>query len=310
MILTSSIVGPQPPQRKYHDSRFFQSLIFRRNENEKVTDTIRAAFHTAKGSYLPFFTTHKAIPEDDLENSEEEGNGQNDEFALLLYQLQDPEEGQPNGTDLHDEKMRDFYQTHIHDLPASLPPRHMHIINHITYTSTDHNPLYPRLLPRLCDGIATALYETSTKCLEQFLDPSIRVFEWRHTTDSNSNIIIRRTGTRVLCGVYTNHGFHYYWSMYVRSSIDLSGRWTDTFAATSSGTTCVTAQGVEWDEFVPEQRYDECEAGDRDWALYMGRCLAYRLIVWRAWRACRYAGLKVEWETDGEMHEKPYLVQE
>lgn len=59
--------------------------------------------------------------------------------------------------------------------------------------------------PRLCDAIATVLFETSSKCLDAFLDPTVKVFEWRHEYSGSSRrlcVVIRREGNEVIVSLY------------------------------------------------------------------------------------------------------------
>jgi hypothetical protein len=59
--------------------------------------------------------------------------------------------------------------------------------------------------PRLCDGVATILHETAVKCLDDFLSPHVKVFEWRRyftkRAGGQSVRVIRREGNRVVVSI-------------------------------------------------------------------------------------------------------------
>jgi hypothetical protein len=115
----------------------------------------------------------------------------------LILELQDMERGNPRGSDKHDEVMRQFYSNICRGFPPSLPARYMHLIDVDAYMSS-RDPAVKYASPRLCDAVATVLFKTNPKCLEDFLNTDIQVFEWRR---SPSCIMIHREGFDVTVSV-------------------------------------------------------------------------------------------------------------
>jgi hypothetical protein len=118
-----------------------------------------------------------------------------------ITELQDPKASNPFGEDMNDELLKPFFSKKYRSLPPSTPARHMHIIDTADLVLSK-DPVVQYLRPRLCEGVATVLYETSPKCLDAFFDSTVNVFEWRRdvtrATKRNQCGVIRRSGNQVL----------------------------------------------------------------------------------------------------------------
>ena len=112
----------------------------------------------------------------------------------MVEELDDKHCGNPFGADLHDEVIEAFFSHRYHNLPPHYPARHMHVIESETYTKCK-DIVVEHAFPRLCDGVATVLLHTSPKCLDDFLNPKVKVFEWRRNI---RHVAIRRVGNEVL----------------------------------------------------------------------------------------------------------------
>lgn len=139
-----------------------------------------------------------AVIEDKLES----GDTRRD----IIEELQDPLKSNPFAADRHDELMQMFFRDEHHALPADYPVRRMHLLDSDSYVnSTDAVIEYAR--PRLCDAVATVLFETGPKCLDDFMNPAVKTFEWRHSYHLSSrftghlSVVIRREGNKVLVSV-------------------------------------------------------------------------------------------------------------
>ncbi|KAA8615698.1 hypothetical protein PtrSN002B_005002 [Pyrenophora tritici-repentis] len=217
----------------------------------------------------------------------------------LRHELLDKRSGNPYGMDAHDTVMSRFFATDVPDLPASNPPRHMHIIAHDAYLDSA-DAIVRCAMPRLCDAVATVLYLTNPKCLIEFLDPNVEVFEWRR---SGNRIMIRREGNQVIVGTYANFGTNYAWTYFVRSDISDKGLWTETYASVSVVVTPVSRHGVMFDQIESELSSLGIEPTDLKYALFMGRDLAYFLLSREPWRYHVFRKWIVEWEADGVVTE-------
>jgi hypothetical protein len=156
---------------------------------------------------------------------------------------------EPTGYDLHDEIIAKLYIDVYPSLPAYEPARRMHIINHEQLEDTADIPLLEYANPRLCDAIATILFECNPKILQAFLDPQKHTFEWSHHTPATSrkpSVIIRRAHNEVTVGTFRNQGFRYVWGYYVKSVNDFRGFWTETFASSTRASTKLTEEGLNW----------------------------------------------------------------
>jgi hypothetical protein len=115
-----------------------------------------------------------------------------------IRELRDPSWSNPRAEDMHDRMMQQFYVSRYSDLPAEYPERHMHVLDRDAYIdSKDQVVAYAK--PRLCDAIATVLWETGEECLDAFLDVGVTVFEWRRECElgMRAGKMIRREGNRV-----------------------------------------------------------------------------------------------------------------
>jgi hypothetical protein len=219
------------------------------------------------------------------------------EHEDFMYELADKNCGNPNGPDAHDEVMHQFYQARCKTLPVSNPAGHPHLVDSKTYLD-DKDKIVEQARPRLVDAVATVLYRTSPKCVADFMDSRIEVFEWRR--DGNC-VMIRRDGNQVIVGMFHNFGTCYVWSYFVRSTISHTGAWKDVYAGASLVTTLVSQQGVDFENFTTAPVEYNVEPEDEKFALYMGRCLAVSLLTWTVWDFRTWRRWIVEWETDGLM---------
>jgi hypothetical protein len=217
------------------------------------------------------------------------------EHEDFMYELADKNCGNPNGPDAHDKVMYQFYQARCKILPVSNPAGHLHLVDSKTYLD-DKDKIVKQARPRLVDAVATVLYKTSPKCLADFMDSRIKVFEWRR--DGNC-VMIHRDGNQVIVGMFHNFGTCYVWSYFVRSTISDTGAWKDVYAGASLVTTLVSQQGVDFENFATEPVEYNVEPEDEKFALYMGRCLAVSLLTWTVWDFRTWRRWIVEWETDG-----------
>jgi hypothetical protein len=175
----------------------------------------------------------------------------------------------------------------------------MYVLNCGAYLDSDDN-IVRCALPRLSDAVATILYGTNPKCLDAFLDPDVKIFEWRR---SGNRIMIRREGSQVIVGTYGNFGTKYVWTYFVRSEISASGAWTQTYGAVNLVTTPVSADKVHFDEAESEPSALGISSTDPKYALYVGRELGYFLLCRTPWRFNYNSSQKVEWQVDGVTYE-------
>ena len=228
----------------------------------------------------------------------------------LKHELLDKNSGNPQGSDVHDSVLSQFYSNDSSDLPASNPPRHMHLLAQDAYMDS-RDTIVRCAMPRLCDAVATVLYLTSPKCLEEFLNPHVKVFEWRR---SGNGIMIRRDANRVVVGTFGNFGTTYVWTYFVCSDISDDGLWTETYASVSRVVMPVSKDGVRFDQAESEPSSLGIEPTDPKYALYMGRELAYFLLSREPWKFQVFRKWVVEWEVDGVVtealaHERKMLRQ-
>ena len=229
----------------------------------------------------------------------------------LKHELLDRNSGNPQSSDAHDLVMSHFYSNDLSDLPASNPPRHMHLLAQDAYMNS-RDTIVRCAMPRLCDAVATVLYLTSLKCLEEFLNPYVKVFEWRR---SGNGVMIRREASRVVVGTYANFGTMYVWTYFVCADISDSGLWTETYASVSRVVMPVSKDGVRFDQAETEPSSLGIKPTDPKYALSMGRELAYFLLSREPWRFQDFRRWVVEWEVDGVVtealaHEKKMLLQQ
>ncbi|XPS73343.1 hypothetical protein M3J09_005492 [Ascochyta lentis] len=220
-----------------------------------------------------------------------------DEREQLVLELEDMDCGNPWGRDTHDDVIAPFRSCAYAALPAKAPARHMHVLDANSYLSSKDD-VVKTARPRLCDAVATILAYTSLKCLEDFLDPEVEVFEWRRLGNC---VMIRRERNEVLVGNYYNFGTTYQWGYLVRSTIDTNGAWSETYASVSQGTTPVTKDRVLFEEFKTDGTGWDIEPDNEEFALYSGRELANFLLRWSVWDYSKWWRYKTEWEADGKV---------
>ncbi|ORY14280.1 hypothetical protein BCR34DRAFT_237655 [Clohesyomyces aquaticus] len=226
-----------------------------------------------------------------------------DSIHATITELQDPNYSSPFGEDKNDELMKSFFSKKYRSLPPDAPARHMHIVETKDLIESK-DPVIQYLRPRLCDGVATVLHETSPKCLDAFLDSRVKIFEWRRdvakATKLNMCGIIRRVGNEVLVGTFRNLGFQCRFTYLVRSSICFNGMWTNVYANIGKGMTPRTSAGPMWARFEPsELPPEDLSPTDPLYALYIGRDLARYMFEVDFWDFVDSEGMSLEWEVDG-----------
>ncbi|EAT84494.2 hypothetical protein SNOG_08218 [Parastagonospora nodorum SN15] len=222
----------------------------------------------------------------------------------FLHELLDKEWGDPNGLDAHDEVMQQFYLRNNDSLPASNPAGFPHLINYLSYT-TDTDSIVQNARPRLADAVATTLLQTSHRCLADFLDPGVQVFEWCR---NKQHMMIRRDGKHVIVGTYQNYGTCYVWNYFVRSEISETGVWKEVYAGASQVITPVSAEGIEFDKLVPGESIQGIDPTDEKYALYVGRALGQFMLLWEVWDF--NGGYLIEWQADGAVRNAREILYE
>jgi hypothetical protein len=242
------------------------------------------------------------ILQDDKEDGDEDtvlavrgANLAPEEHEDIMHELMDMNCGNPTGFDAHDEVMRQFFVSNCAALPASNPAGCPHAIIHDAYL-TDQDTVVLHARPRLVDAVATVLLKTGAKCLADFLDPKVKVFEWRR---DGKCLIIRRDGNEVLVGTFHNYGTCYIWTYFVKSEISETGAWKEVYAGTSLITTPVSGEGVQFDKWAADKTDCTINPEEEKFALYMGRCLGLCLLTRSVWDFRVWRRWNVEWVTDG-----------
>jgi hypothetical protein len=129
---------------------------------------------------------------------------QEERLRDTIAELCDPACGNALGSDMHDELMAEhkLFRNEHADLLSELPARYMHLVRWDMYAnSRQHDDIVQYVRPRLCDAIATVLFEANPKCLDDFLNGDVRVFEWRHEFSQSSRqtcVLVRREGNSVM----------------------------------------------------------------------------------------------------------------
>lgn len=217
------------------------------------------------------------------------------EYDDLMDELADRSCGNPYGPDAHDQVMQQFFSNCCKALPASRPARYMHILDRDKYIESKDSVIQSTF-PRLCDAVATVLFLTNPNCLQDFLNPKVKVFEWRR---DGHCLLIRRDDNKIIVGTFLNLATLYRWGFYVRCIISDDGQWTETYAAVTQGTTPVTIEGVQFDHFAAELGRDDISPSDPKWALHVGREMAFFLLNRQVWDFRTWFRWKLEWEADG-----------
>ena len=220
----------------------------------------------------------------DVHLREEENN--RDLAEEIKGELKDPACMSLTGDDLHDKIIAELYVDVYPRLPAYEETRRMHIIDLERLENTaDVGFLY--VSPRLCDAVATILFQAGPGILEAFIDlHDHKTFEWcrRNPTSSEADgFVVRRDHTAITVGVYFDKGSHYVWGHYIKAVVDLMGKWMVTFTAPCLGTTMVTDNGLSWDSFeLVDVPVGDAYSDDPVYALFTERCLA-RMLLKMAW---------------------------
>ncbi|KAH7139409.1 hypothetical protein B0J11DRAFT_516732 [Dendryphion nanum] len=209
-------------------------------------------------------------------------------------------------------------------LPSSLPHRYMHTVNVDTYNNPEHpdRAFLRHVCPRICDAVATVLFETGEKCLQAFLDPAVQVFEWRRNvlpSNRSSAAVVKRRGHEVAVGTNRTHGFNLFWTLYVKSFIGITGAWTEVcghqggtsaLPSTTSKPPAPTSDSAPAFKSAEDPLFaitsapnnnDDHNPMDPKFALYMGRKLGQHLLRWEIWKYFGQANTMVEWEVDGRV---------
>jgi hypothetical protein len=128
-------------------------------------------------------------------------NATEEEQRDMIAELKDQSCDDPFAMDLHDEVVAHFIIKRSPLLPVEFPLRHMHFLDWKAYRASD-SQVVQCARPCLCDAVTTVLFETNPKCLADFLNPKVKVFEWRRDLH---DVIIRRSGNEVIVGL-CKHG--------------------------------------------------------------------------------------------------------
>lgn len=187
------------------------------HEHNEFTDwsaTYRSKHGTFKSSKSPnklgqrpmttttFSLSHDGISRLDDDGLSKEGKLRSIEESRrdMIEELCDPAWSNPTEPDLHDQVMQQFVISNYKILPGDYPVRHMHVLAYLRYRESS-DTVVQTAMPRLCDGVATVLFETSPQCLDDFLDPKVKLFEWgcyASQSSSSSSVVIRREGNEVI----------------------------------------------------------------------------------------------------------------
>ncbi|KAF9740011.1 hypothetical protein PMIN01_02646 [Paraphaeosphaeria minitans] len=210
-------------------------------------------------------------------------------YAVDIESLKEPSTISPDEVDLHDEQMCKFFRGIYPALPSQEIPGNMHIIDWKTLAGPDQtgpelddeeNFLLQFVKPRLCDALATILFESDPAALDAWLDPSKKVVEWWHSPHylhrGVMRTVFRRDGNDVIVGTFTDLGF----------------AWTETYAFQGGqfqkepgekepGASSQKIRGeIDWESFEIGQAkcYDYDELSDPVEALWHGRVLAHTML--------------------------------
>jgi hypothetical protein len=251
-------------------------------------------------SKKPHGSPHESILEDDEEPFHDPWaiRGANltlQEHEDYMDELADKDCGNPGGRDAHDEVMEQFYSPDCSALSARNPAGHPHLLQPEVYLN-DKDIIVQNARPRLVDATATMLYKTGPKCLADFLDFNVKVFEWRR---NGKCLMIRRVGNEVLVGTFHNYGMFYVWTYFVKSEISDAGAWKEVYAGTSLITTPVSGDGVQFEKWEADWTDCDIDPEEERFALYMGRCLGFCLLARSVWNFRAWRKWTVEWEADG-----------
>jgi hypothetical protein len=228
-----------------------------------------------------------------------------DRYADDIKLLKEPSTIHPGDEDLHDEEMYKVFSDIYPALPSYESYGQMHIFDWKMFVGPDHmGPdsddeekfLLQFVQPRLCDAVATALFESDPAALDAWLDPSKKVVEWWHSPHylhrGVLRTVFRRDGNNVIVGTFTDLGFNVCWSQHIKAVIGDDGKWNETFAFQGGqfqkkpgekepGASSRKIRGeIDRDSFeIGEAKYyDEDELWDPVEALWHGRMMAHTLL--------------------------------
>ncbi|KAF2445082.1 hypothetical protein P171DRAFT_514206 [Karstenula rhodostoma CBS 690.94] len=226
-------------------------------------------------------------------------------YAAEIEFFKEPSTIAPDEEDLHDDEMRKVFSDIYPALPSQEAHGKMHIIDWKTLMGPDYMGPDPDdeekyllhfVKPRLCDAVATLLFESDPFSLDAWLDPSKKVVEWWHSPHylhrGVMRTVIRRDGNDVIVGTFTDLGFNVCWSQYIKAEIDDDGQWTETYAFQGGqfmkkpgekepGASSRKIRGeIDWESFeIGEFKYyDEDELCDPIETLWHGRVLAHTML--------------------------------
>ena len=154
---------------------------------------------------------NKEADKDNRRDSSKEASLRTEEHTRdMIAELLDPAWGNPEAKDTHDMLMQRFYRWDYEELPGDYPARHMHVLNWQAFMHTTDRVI-DLARPRLCDAVATILFETSPDCLTQFIDGGVKVFEWRNSSvekNGGLSLVLRREGCTVWVSERNSNDIH------------------------------------------------------------------------------------------------------
>ncbi|KAJ4305172.1 hypothetical protein N0V90_000703 [Kalmusia sp. IMI 367209] len=255
-------------------------------------------------SYDTFRSLSSSLSEE--EESEEDRLRREENLRDLIDELQDDDAMSPTNIDQHDKIIANFFVDVYAALPYDAAPRKMHVLDwpSLNNVHDDLHIILQHVKPRLCDAVATVLFESDPMVLDAFLNPEKKMVEWWNRTAAcsrRSNIVIRRNGKEVLVATFRNQGFKLIWGHYVKCEIDADGVWSEVFGMSGFASSDVKDGEVDWDSFerLNPQRDDVDELLDPQNALVAGRKFGKALLLAQPWDTLRNR-TNTEWICDGE----------
>ncbi|KAL1609891.1 hypothetical protein SLS60_001556 [Paraconiothyrium brasiliense] len=250
-------------------------------------------------------------------------------YAEQINVLKAPSASEPQEKDLHDEVMRIVFSEVYPALSSNADCGQMHVIDWKTLMGPDHlgpDPddedkfLLHFAMPRLCDVVATLLFDSDPSALDAWLDESKSVVEWWHTPHRSHpgvfRTVIRKEKNQVIVGTYTDLGFSVCWDRYIKATIEKNGQWTESFAfkggqfkknpdeKNPGASSRKVRGGIDWESFEIGNpgKYDWDELEDPVEALWHGRMLARELLrtILNNYNQYR-GGNTIELVVDGEL---------
>lgn len=200
----------------------------------------------------------------------------------------------PEEEDLHDREMRKVFVDLHSGLRSDAPTGTMHIIDWKTLLKPDPDIegqfILDYVYPRLCDVVATIIFESHPPALDAFLNMFNTTVEWWHRphypAPGTFNIVIRRHQNEVIVGTYSDHVFRVCWSRFLRVKITPNGRWSEYFAFNGPATSPKVNGEINWSEDAFECVKRNSDTSDSEmmdcWkpneAFFEGRHLALHLL--------------------------------